>query len=489
MKYYVGADLGTSAIKLLLVNEKGEVIKEISESYPLYSPKNNYSEQDPKDWWESFKKGLKSLIHNIDKEDVKGISFGGQMHGLVILDENGEVIRPCILWNDGRSVKETTYLNEEVGKKYLVEKTGNFAFAGFTLPKLLWVKNNEIENFNKIKMILLPKDYLTYRLTGKYVSDYSDAAGTLLLDVNNKCWSKEMCDLAGISVQNLPILKESYENVGNILEDVAQQLGLSKDIVIAAGAGDNAASAIGMGVSKDGACNISLGTSGTIFVSLDKFVKDDEVPLHSFNHANGKYHLMACILTAASANAWFREKILDSDYKIFSEISLDDLGENDVYFLPYLSGERCPHNNVDISGAFLGLRHTTSEKDLSLAVIEGVSFALNNCLELIRNKGVEINEVTLCGGGVKSKIWPHIIANILNVKVNFTQTEQGPGYGAAILSMVASGLYKNVDEAIENLIKISSSLEPVECIVKKYKNKYEKFLLLYPSIKNIGDVL
>lgn len=485
MKYYIGADLGTSAIKLLLVNEKGEVVRERSESYPLYTPLFNYSEQNPIDWWNAFKNGLKRLIRGFDKEEIKSISFGGQMHGLVILDEKGEVIRPCILWNDGRSVKETEYLNNVIGKKELVKETGNFAFAGFTLPKLLWVKNNELDNFSKIKMILLPKDYLTYRLCGKYVSDFSDAAGTLLLDVKNKCWSKKMCDIAGIDESVLPKLLESYECVGLIDKDVALELGLSVDISIATGAGDNAASAIGMGVSKNETCNISLGTSGTIFVALDKFVSDDDIPLHSFNHANGKYHLMACILSAASANKWFREQILNTDYKSLADISLDMLGNNNVYFLPYLSGERCPHNDVNASACFIGLRHTTTQLDMSLSVLEGVGFALNNCLDLIRQKGINVKEVTLCGGGVKAKIWPYILANILDVKVNFTLTEQGPGYGAALLGMVSSGLFDNVDCAINGLIKTSSSILPDKDVVLRYKNKYTKYLNIYPALKSI----
>lgn len=485
MEYFIGADLGTSAIKLLLVNGDGEVVRERSESYPLYSPKDNYSEQNPDDWWNAFKNGIKQLINGINKEEIKGISFGGQMHGLVILDDKGEVIRPCILWNDGRSVEETNYLNNIVGKEYLVKNTGNFAFAGFTLPKLLWVKNNETKNYNKIKMILLPKDYLTYKLTGRFVSDYSDAAGTLLLDVENKVWSKNMCDLAGISENILPELKESFHKVGDIKEEVATELGLPKDIVIAAGAGDNAASAIGMGVSANGACNISLGTSGTIFVSSDKYTSDNEIPLHSFNHANGKYHLMACILTAASANAWWREQILNSDYSIYNQVTVDQLGHNNVFFLPYLSGERCPHNDVEISGAFIGLRHTTTSLDMSLAVLEGVSFALNNCLDLIRQKGIEINEVTLCGGGTRSKIWPHMIANILNVKVNFMQTEQGPGYGGAILAMVACNKFKDCDAAISVLVKKKSFILPDVNVVERYKAKYQKYLNIYPNIKNI----
>lgn len=485
MRYYIGADLGTSAIKLLLVNEIGEVINEVSESYPLFSPKTNYSEQNPIDWFNAFKKGIKSLIKEINKEDIKGISFGGQMHGLVMLDENGEVIRPCLLWNDGRSSKETEYLNNHYGKEYLVNHTGNFAFAGFTLPKLLWVKNNEPDNFKKIKMILLPKDYLVYKITGKYCSDYSDAAGTLYLDVNNKCWSKEMCDIAGIDFSVLPELKESFDNVGKIIPALADELGLPYDISIAMGAGDNAASAIGMGISRHGGCNISLGTSGTVFATLDNFVKDSSVALHSFNHANGKYHLMGCILNGASANKWWIENILNGSYHELTEFDVNNLGNNNVYFLPYLTGERCPHNDVDISGAFIGLRSTTTRQDMSLSILEGVVFALNNCLELIRNKGIEINKVTLCGGGCKTKIWPIIVANVLDVEVVMNQTEQGPAYGAAILAMVSSGLYKNVDEAIDKLIKPISSIKPIEEVKNRYKEKYNTYLRIYPNIKNI----
>ena len=307
---YIGVDLGTSAVKLLMMDENGNIQKIVSKEYPLYFPYPGWSEQNPQDWFAQSMEGIKELTSECDKSQVAGISFGGQMHGLVVLDDEDEVIRPAILWNDGRTTKETDYLNMVIGKETLSKYTANIAFAGFTAPKILWMKENEPELFAKINKIMLPKDYLAYKLSGTFCTDYSDASGMLLLDVQNKCWSQEMIDICGIRQEQLPKLFESYEVVGSLKQEIAEELGLSKTVKVIAGAGDNAAAAVGTGTVGDGRCNLSLGTSGTIFISSKQFGVDENNALHSFDHADGYYHLMGCMLSAASCNKWWMDEIL-----------------------------------------------------------------------------------------------------------------------------------------------------------------------------------
>ncbi len=385
MKYFIGADLGTSALKLLLVDVHGEILKTVSRSYSVYYPKPAWSEQNPEDWWNAFLSGVKELVQDINPDEIAGIGVGGQMHGLVVLDENDKVIRPAILWNDGRTDKETDYLNSIIGKQKLSDLTANIAFAGFTAPKLLWLKNNEPENFEKISKIMLPKDYINYKLTGVHCTDYSDASGMLLLDVKNKCWSDEMLKICGIGEGQMPMLFESFEVVGTLLSEVASQLGLNENIKVVAGAGDNAAAAIGTGTVSDGKCNISLGTSGTVFISSNEFTVDQNNALHSFCHSNGKYHMMACILSAASCNKWFCEDILKTeDYAAEQKgITDNDLGKNDVFFIPYLMGERSPINDTDARGVFVGLCMNTTRADMVQAVLEGVAFAIKDYIMLL----------------------------------------------------------------------------------------------------------
>lgn len=477
MNYYIGLDLGTSGLKGLLVDRLGNVIKESNESYPVHYPCDGWSEQNPEDWIVATRKIVKTLSQGVE-EDVKGISIGGQMHGLVILDDQDKVIRPAILWNDGRTQKQTDYLNDVIGKERLSALTANIAFAGFTAPKILWMKENEPENFAKIAKIMLPKDYVAYMLTGVHSCDYSDASGTLLLDVEHKRWSKDMCQICSVKEEWLPRLYESYEVTGKVL----QEFGLPNAVFVA-GAGDNAAAAIGTGTVKNGSCNISLGTSGTVFISGDTFSVDKKNALHAFAHANGKWHLMGCILSAASANKWWLEDILKTnDYA--GAIKDVSLGENSVYFLPYLMGERSPHNDVNARGAFLGMRANTTREEMNLAVLEGVAFALRDCVEVARSSGIVVSKTAICGGGAKSEVWKKIIANVLNAEVVSLETEQGPSYGAAILAMVGTGEYATVKEATDRIVKEKSSVLPDKDLAEKYEAKYQKFKKLYPCLKN-----
>ena len=486
MKSYIGIDLGTSGTKLLLVSADGRILAENTQTYEVFYPQSGWSEQNPADWFAAAMRGLKELLQGQDKSAVKGIAFGGQMHGLVALDAEDNVIRPAILWNDGRTEKQTAYLNTIIGKEKLSAYTGNIAFAGFTAPKILWVKRNEPENFKKIAKIMLPKDYLIYKFSGCFATDLSDASGMLLLDAKNRRWSREMCEICGISEEQLPALYESYEVVGTLKREIAEELGLSAEVKIIAGAGDNAAAAVGTGVVGEGGCNISLGTSGTLFVSSAEYKEDRVNALHSFCHADGGWHLMGCILSAASCNAWWSEKILQTDDYAKEQAGLEEeLGRNDVYFLPYLMGERSPHNDVNARGAFIGMRPDTTRKQMTLSVLEGVTFALRDCLEAAKKNGVKIERTKLCGGGAKSTLWRKIVANVMNMPVDIPQTEQGPSYGAAMLAMVGCGEYASVRQAAEAIVRVKETVLPDRQTAERYAEKYKNFTKFYPALKGV----
>lgn len=457
---YIGIDLGTSAVKLLLMDEKGQIKNIVSREYPICFPHPGWSEQNPRDWYEQTMAGLKELLEGAEKAQVAGISFGGQMHGLVILDKEDRVIRPAILWNDGRTYEECDYLNNVIGKEKLSEYTANISFTGFTAPKLLWVKNKEPENFEKIEKIMLPKDYIAYRLTGVHCTDVSDASGMLLFDVKNRCWSREMCDICGISEKQLARVYESYEAVGTLLPRIAEELGVSSGVKVAAGAGDNAAAAVGTGTVGDGMCNISLGTSGTVFISSKDFGVDKYNALHSFAHADGSYHLMGCMLSAASCNKWWMDDIIGTKDYGREQAEITGLGENHVYFLPYLMGERSPHNNPNARGTFIGMTMDTGRAEMTQAVLEGVAFALRDSLEVAKSLGIHIGRTKICGGGAKSPLWKKIIANVLNIKVDMLESEEGPAMGGAMLAAVACGEYGSVEEIAGALVKVVDTVEP-----------------------------
>ena len=473
---YIGVDLGTSAVKLLLMNEKGEIQKIVSKDYPLFFPRPGWSEQNPEDWFIKSMEGIRELTAECEKEAVAGISFGGQMHGLVTLDSDDAVIRPAILWNDGRTGEETDYLNEVIGKDKLSQYTANIAFAGFTAPKILWMRKHEPENFAKISKIMLPKDFLAYRLSGSFCTDVSDASGMLLMDVKRRCWSEEMMDICKVTKEQLPKLYEP---------EIAAQLGLSENVKIIAGAGDNAAAAVGTGTVGDGMCNISLGTSGTIFISSKSFGVDDNNALHSFAHADGKYHLMGCMLSAAACNKWWSEEILKTNDFEAEQAGISKLGENSVFYLPYLMGERSPHNNPDARAMFIGMTMDTTREDMTQAVLEGVTFALRDSLEVAKSLGIQIERTKICGGGAKSPLWKKMIANILNLKVDIPESEEGPALGGAMLAAVGCGEYPDVETAAKKLVKVVDTVEPEEELVAKYEEKYQKFKKIYPVVKEL----
>ncbi len=484
---YIGIDLGTSSVKLLLMDSDGTILRTVSREYPLYFPHPGWSEQNPEDWLEQSLMGIDELLDGYNKSDVAGISFGGQMHGLVTLDDNDQVIRPAILWNDGRTGKEVAYLNETIGRDKISSYTANIAFAGFTAPKILWMKENEPEKFAKIAKIMLPKDYLAYMLSGSFCTDLSDASGMLLVDVKNRCWSQEMLDLCQINASQLPTLYESYEVVGTLKSAMAKRLGLEESVKVIAGAGDNAAAAVGTGTVGEGMCNISLGTSGTIFISSKEFGVDQNNALHSFAHADGHYHLMGCMLSAASCNKWWAEDILHStDFNAEQkDITDEKLGRNPIFYLPYLMGERSPHNNADARAMFIGMSMDSTRSDMTQAVLEGVVFGLRDSLEVAKSLGISLERTKVCGGGAKSPLWKKMIANIMNIKVDVIESEEGPALGAAMLAAVGCGEYPDVETIAKKVVRVVETIEPDPEIVARYEEKYNKFRIIYPTVKSL----
>lgn len=482
---YIGGDLGTSALKLVLIDAEGQVIRSQTESYPINFPAAGWAEQNPEDWYQAFVRGLKELIKGLDTRLIKGIGFAGQMHGLVMLDSEDRVIRPAILWNDGRSQKQTITLNQSIGKKKLMEWTGNIAFAGFTAPKLMWIKENEPKHFGAISKIMLPKDYLVYHLTKKLSTDVSDASGTLLFNVQERTWSLSMLEICGVHESNMPKIYESIEIVGYLAESEAEKLGLSRNTFVIAGASDNAAAAIATATVGDGFCSISLGTSGTVLLSTNQYQISPNPAIHNFAHADGRYHYLGCILSAASAYQWWIKSILQTDFGESSEVMQEQLGQSKVFFLPYLMGERSPHNDPYARASFIGLNSSTRRQDMSLAVLEGVVYALRDSVDALRSLGIPIHSATLVGGGAKNEIWQEIVANILNIDINLLAEEGGPALGVAMLASCAGGEFESLQAACDRIVHKTRMIHPNPTIVARYDRNYVIYKKLYPALEQI----
>ena len=483
--YFIGVDLGTSACKFLLMDERGKILNITSRSYDVEYPRPGWSQQNPEDWWRAVREGVPELLAGFDASQVAGIGCGGQMHGLVALDEDDKVVRPAILWNDGRTVEQVRYLNETVGTARLLELTGNIAYAGFTAPKVLWMRDEEPELFARIAHVMLPKDYLNHLLTGVYATDVSDASGTLLFDVAHRTWSDEMLELCGLTGSQMPRVYESYEVIGTLLPEVAAELGLPASVVVAAGAGDNAAAAVGTGAVGAGTMNISLGTSGTVFIPTAGFAAGVGDRIHSFCHADGAWHLMGCILSAASCNAWWVNDVLGSDDMSSEQEGIDVRSADPSlpYFLPYLMGERTPHNDVTARGALVGMSMSTTRADLTRAVLEGVAFAVRDSVEIARSLGVSASSSTVCGGGARSATWLQILADILGIELVLPATEQGPGYGGAMLAAVAAGVYESVASCSEAIVAERERIFPNRDLAVAYDDRYRVWRGMYPALR------
>ncbi len=478
---YIGIDLGTSSVKGLLMSETLEVVCTYSLDYPNYINSDGWSEQNPEDWYEQSKLVIEYLIQKSDKQ-IKSISFSGQMHGLVILDENDKIIRNAILWNDQRTTSQCQYLNTEIGTENLINWTGNIALTGFTAPKILWLKESEPDNFSKIHKIMLPKDYLAYCLSGVFATDFSDASGTLYLDVENKCWSENMLSVLNISEEQLPHLYNSYDVIGQLNADFKKQINIGYDIEIVIGGGDQAVSAIGTGTVNVGDISISLGTSGALFAPLKQYIKDSNGILHTFCDASGKYHKMGVALcSAGSVQWWTRQIIEDQDFEKLEANMAKVNPKEEIYFLPHLIGERSVYNDSNVRGAFVGLSLHHTKADMSRSVLEGVAFSLKQIADEM-NLELDSN-IKITGGGAKNKLWLQIISDVFAMPIKQIDAVEGPAYGAALLALAATS-DRSICDLANQALSVTQVIKP-SADAKVYAQKYKQWLKLYPAIKQL----
>lgn len=482
MKYYLGIDLGTSSIKVSLATDDGNIIDSESAEYPLLLPKVNWSEQNPDEWYNALILTLKNLGKRNDLSKVSSLSFSGQMHGLVLLDANDNVIRPAILWNDSRVIDEVDYLNNEVGIATLIEETSNIALCGFTAPKVLWVRNNEAENFKNIAKMMLPKDYLAYKLSGSFASDVSDLSGTLFFDVKNRCYSKKILDILGVTEDQLPKVYNSYEVIGTVKEEFKELCGLEPTCKVVIGGGDQAVGATGTNTLAAGAMSVSLGTSGVVFVPSEEYSYEPNGLVHSFRHTTGNFHLMGCTLSAMGSLKWWLEDILGT-YDYAKELSSMPETISDIIFLPYLMGERSPINDPLAKGYFSNLSLFYKRSDLTKAVVEGICFSLFDVFTVMRNNGVKATSARVIGGGTKSKEFMQILADIFGIEMKTITTKDGGALGAIILAMVGDGLYKSPEEAASKLVHDKDSYFPNPEKHVQYLEKFAKYKELYLKTK------
>lgn len=498
MRYLIGVDIGTSGTKTVLFDELGAVVASSTVEYPLYQPKNGWAEQEPEDWWNAVSRTLKAVMEEsgVAPADVKGVGLSGQMHGLVMLDENGAVLRRSIIWCDGRTTKECAEITERVGAKRLIEITANPALPGFTAGKILWVRANEPEIYEKCRHILLPKDYIRYQLTGVFATEVSDASGMNLLDVPGRCWSDEILEKLDIDKALLPKMYESCEVTGHVTDAAAALTGLAAGTPVAGGAGDNAAAAVGTGVVEAGKAFTTIGTSGVIFAHADKVTIDPKGRVHTFCHAvPGCWTVMSCTLAAGLSLKWFRDQFCEAEMKTAQGMEVDPyylmdrqaahipIGANKLLYLPYLMGERSPLLDADCRGVFFGLSAIHTKYDMLRAVMEGVTYSLRDCLEVLRGMGITFDEMLACGGGGSSALWRGMLAGTYNCAVKTVVSKEGPALGAAILAGVCAGVYPSVQEGCRAVIRTNPPQEPVTDEVKAYEAYYQLYKTIYPSLK------
>ena len=489
MPYLIGIDTSTTATKALLIDESGDVIAVAASEYGFETPKPLWSEQDPALWWHGTIDSIRQVLAKsaIDPTDVIGIGLTGQMHGLVLLDEAGGVLRPAILWNDQRTAKQCDDMRARIGKERLIQQTGNDALTGFTAPKILWVRDNEPEIFAKVQQVLLPKDYLRYKLTGDYATDKAGTAGTSLLDLRQRDWSVDVLDGLGIPTAWMPQTHEGPEITGTLSAEAASATGLPGAIPVIAGGGDQAAQGVGVGAVKEGIVALTLGTSGVVFATVNEPFIEPEGRLHAFCHAvPNRWHLMGVMLSAAGSLRWYRDTLA-------SGVDFDDLlapaadipaGSEGLLFLPYLTGERTPHPDPLARGAFVGLTVRHTQAHMTRAVLEGVAFGLRDSFELMKGVGLsQIEQVRVSGGGARSLLWRQILADVFNSELVTVNTTEGAAFGAALLAGVGAGIWSDVDQACNAVIHTTGSTKPNPAAVAKYEREYVQYGKLYPALK------
>jgi xylulokinase len=490
LEYVIGIDLGTSAVKVLLVDRCGHVKGEWTESYPLYQPHSGYSEQHPEDWVEKTIVALRKLLEvsHVSPDSVFGLSFSGQMHGLVLLDQAGNVLRNAILWNDTRTTEECREIEEKVGRDTLLSITKNRALEGFTLPKLLWVKKHEPHLYQQAYTFLLPKDYVRFRFTGQIVMEYSDAAGTLLLDIEKKIWSQPICDILGIDTRLCPPLVESTAYVGTLLPEIAEKTGLSTKVKVFAGGADNACGAVGAGILMEGRMMCSIGTSGVVLAYEQTGEKDFAGKVHYFNHAKpDAYYIMGVTLAAGYSFDWWKRTFMED--VMFAEIVkrayASPIGANGLLFTPYLVGERTPYADADIRGSFIGIDASQTKWDFARAVMEGITFSLNESVEMIKESGKAVESIVSIGGGAKSKEWLQLQADVFAIPVEKLKNEQGPGLGAAMIAAYGCGWFDSLEQCSEVFKQVELIVEPQKEAVERYRELFAIYREIYSQTKEI----
>jgi len=487
MQYLIGIDIGTSGTKTVLFDTQGNTIASSTVEYPLYQPHNGWAEQEPSDWWNATVETLKEVTKGVNPSDIKGIGLSGQMHGLVMLDEDGNVIRPSIIWCDQRTAKECDEITERVGAQRLIEITANPALTGFTASKILWVRNNEPENYKKCRHILLPKDYIRYMLTKEFATEVSDASGMQLLDIKNRCWSDEVLQKLDIDKALLAKVYESPEVTGTVTKEVADLTGLAEGTIVVGGAGDNAAAAIGTGVAEDGKAFTTIGTSGVVFAHTSEMVIDKKGRVHTFCCAvPGKWHVMGVTQAAGLSLQWFKRNFAESfSYKEFDEMAESvPIGCDKLLYMPYLMGERTPHLDADCRGGFIGLSNIHTRAHLVRAVMEGVSYSLRDCFEILKELNVSVDDMAACGGGGTSALWRSMLADLYNCNVKTVSSKEGPALGVAILAGVGAGVFASVEEGCRKIVKSNTVQEPSKENNAEYEKYYNVYKTLYPALKN-----
>ncbi|GAB5441725.1 MAG: xylulokinase [Fuerstiella sp.] len=500
MSVFLGIDIGTSGTKTLAMQEDGRILGSATVEYPLSNPKPGWSEQDPADWWAASAKSVKQVLKSakLKAADVSGIGLSGQMHGSVFLDKKGDVIRPALLWNDQRTVAECEEIESRAGgRRRLIKMVANPALTGFTAPKILWLRNNEPRHYDKTVQVLLPKDYVRFRMTGDFATEVSDASGTLLLDVVKRKWSGPLLSKLEIDSDLLPQMHESEDVTGVLTEDAAAAMGLKAGTPVVGGGGDQAASAIGNGIVRKGIVSATMGTSGVVFAHSDEVQVDPEGRLHTFCHAvRGKWHVMGCVLSAGGSLQWFRNQLCESEqaaakkqkvdpYELITAAAADTpAGAEGLFFLPYLTGERTPHADPHARASWIGLSLRHGKGHMARAVMEGATYAMRDSLEIAKQMDIPVKEVRLSGGGARSGFWRQMQADIYGQTVVTINAEEGPAYGVALLAAAGTGAYKDVVEACNATISVVTKTKPKTAAKKTYNAAYPVYQQLYRSLKD-----
>lgn len=498
MAYVIGVDCGTSGTKTVLFDETGKVVASHTIEYPMYQPKNGYAEQDPADWANAMLDTVKAVMakSGVSANDVVGVGISGQMHGLVMLDGDGNVLRKSIIWCDQRTEAEVEQMNRLIGREKLIEITANPALTGWTAAKILWVKNNEPEIYEKCRHILLPKDYLRYILTGEFATEVSDASGMQLLDVPNRCWSKEICDALGIDMSMLAKVYESCEVTGELTAKAAALTGLKAGTIVVGGAGDNAAAAIGTGVAEDGKAFTTIGTSGVVFAHTSDIAIDPKGRVHTCCAAvPNTWHVMGVTQGAGLSLKWFRDNFCEAEKETAKYMGVDEyylmdkeamtvpVGAERLLYLPYLMGERTPHLDPNARGMFFGLSAMHTKKHMLRAVLEGVSYSLRDCVEVFREMNINVSDMMACGGGGSSPLWRSMLADLYNCPVKTVASKEGPALGVALLALTGAGVYSSVPEACSAVVSVDKTQQPDEANVPIYESYYQLYREIYPAIK------